>query len=38
MCEWHLKSLMLTETFQGKKSLPIIETFDSQNTKPHVTV
>ena len=36
MCEWHLFSLKLTETFQGK--VPKNEVFDSQDTKPYVTV
>ena len=38
MCEWHLLSLKFTETFQGKKSLPKSEAFNSQDTKPFVTV
>ena len=38
MCEGHLLSLKLTETFQGKKSLPKNEAFDNQDTKPYETV
>ena len=33
MCKWHLLSLKLTETFQGKKGLHENEAFDNQNTK-----
>ena len=38
MCEWHLLSLKLTETFLREKILPKNEAFDSQDTAKRLLI